>query len=378
MPDINLLKDTKKPDEEAGEKGSLLERLDLSQPERFEFKEKEGRPASGFSQWVKRLFRRSTAKPKTGILEARREGTDISSTLQAAAPTELGQADERFRGLKPLRATADQRPATSNQRPTMRDQGSGAGGQGGLAPRPLPGGANSRPERPAGIQTTPPPPMPPKHGKPSEAAGEAEEPPAGGFDVNLLPEELVGQYEPRKKLINLGITSGLTVVAVAAIYVIMIVYQSSIVSRTETVRTEANTINQQISQLQETRTAALALKDKVEAIAERLDQHIYWTTFFAQLEKYTVPDVYYSNVFAGDINGQLTLEATGRDFSSVARQLLAFQQADDFVETVVINSASRVSEVEGGGETVSFGIELKLVEGVFFKTAAAADQTPAP
>lgn len=368
MKNINLLKDTKKAEEEMNGKGTGAGGFDLSAPERYQFVEKEGKAKSGMSSWFQRMFtgskkkekKEKSATPATEPASGATAPINYVRSQQAVGAAPATTPPAPFQpGRRVINATPEPtRPAQPRFSAPLTSQ---------QPPAPLPrsfNGSNS---------VTPPPPPPPRAPLPPQSRRAPQSSPVS-FDVNLLPEDLVGQYEPRKKLINLAVISGLTIVGLAAIYVIMIFYQSSIVTRTNEVRTEAGTVSQEISSYQKQRTAALALKDKVDAIGERLDQHIYWTKFFTLLEKHTVPDVYFSNVFAADINGTLTLDATGKDFSSVARQLLAFQEATDFVDTVVINSATRQTGTELTSEGVKFSIDIKLAEGVFTKTAEELSQ----
>ncbi|MFC1662817.1 hypothetical protein ACFL04_01460, partial [Patescibacteria group bacterium] len=155
------------------------------------------------------------------------------------------------------------------------------------------------------------------------------------------------------------------------VFVVMILYESSIVGRTEDIRAEVSEINRQIASYQAERTSALALKQKMDLVTQRLDQHIYWTKFFELLEANTVTDVYYDNAFAGDISGSFNLNATGKDYSSVARQLIAFREATDFVESVSITSATRQAESELS--TVSFTIKLIIKPGIFTSSGEPLD-----
>ena len=370
MTDIDLLKDTKsaKDTKEDGKESSDLE---YSDPEKYSFEEKEGKPSSGFSMWLKKLFGRKETKKEPGIITMEKgskpKGTDESLS------TELGMADERFSDMK---KTGDQVAQSSAPPPlspnigTPTDQSQMKTKPTPLAPLPAQldpireeikkeetPGSGSEKEGKKGLKL-----QPPKKPEPP-----TEEPPPSSFDVNLLPEDLAGQYAPKKKLINLAIASGLTIVALVLIYVGMSIYQSSIVSRTEEIRNEAAQVGLEMKKFQEERNEALAFMETIELIEERLNQHIYWTKFFELLEKYTVSDVFFSSSFAGDITGQLNLNATGKDYSSVARQLLAFEAADDFIESVEINSAARTKATENEVSAVLFSINLTLVSDVFVK-----------
>ncbi|MFA5126910.1 MAG: hypothetical protein WC465_02845 [Patescibacteria group bacterium] len=101
---------------------------------------------------------------------------------------------------------------------------------------------------------------------------------------------------------------------------------------------------------------------KIKLVQETLNKHIYWTNFFALLEKYTLPDVFYSGLAAGN-NGALTLSATASSYDSVAKQLkiLEDSSAQEFVTSVRINSAK-----QGENGNVSFTINLVLNPKLFY------------
>lgn len=104
-----------------------------------------------------------------------------------------------------------------------------------------------------------------------------------------------------------------------------------------------------------------AVGKEVQIIYDALAKHVYWTQFFALLEKYTLANVSYGSFAAGG-NSALTLNATAPDYYTVARQLKVLQdeQAKEFVSGVNISSAT----LSDAG--VSFTIELTLNSALFY------------
>ena len=63
----------------------------------------------------------------------------------------------------------------------------------------------------------------------------------------------------------------------------------------------------------------------------------------------------------------LTIQAVGRDYESVAEQLVAFEQANDFVKNVRIDSASAVIDLDSETyQGVNFNVNLEFLPEVFF------------
>ncbi|HKL17233.1 MAG TPA: hypothetical protein VJ900_02655 [Patescibacteria group bacterium] len=120
--------------------------------------------------------------------------------------------------------------------------------------------------------------------------------------------------------------------------------------------------------LLEGKTASyLGLRDRIENLHKKssrvddiLDSHIYWTKFFALLEKNTIPNVFFGD-FSARVSGSINLQATARDLLSLARQLVAFRQADNFAKEV------RLSGIRKSPEGVGGVFDIVLLDGVFNK-----------
>jgi hypothetical protein len=135
----------------------------------------------------------------------------------------------------------------------------------------------------------------------------------------------------------------------------------------EKIKTQVDQAEQEIEFLETKTSSFLEERDELKKMEERavlvediLAKHIYWTKFFALLENYTIPDVYFSD-FGADTSGIIHLDASGKNLLSIAKQIVAFNQAADFVKEV------RVSGVAKSGEFIKAGFDLVLVDNVFYK-----------
>ena len=124
---------------------------------------------------------------------------------------------------------------------------------------------------------------------------------------------------------------------------------------------EIENIKSQLLDFKDINTEINATGKEITTVFDLLNQHIYWTNFFALLEKYTLDDVYYSS-FASSNNGDLVLAATASSYYSVAKQLKVLQQeeASEFITEVNISSAS------ASDAGVSFSISLTLNTDLFY------------
>ena len=155
--------------------------------------------------------------------------------------------------------------------------------------------------------------------------------------VNLVPEEMIEKLVPKNKLANLAMWLIIAFVIVGLAYMGLNFYKTNTVIKIEDLRTEISKLDVKISEYREFQKEILSLREKTEDVKKVLNKHIYWSKLFEYLEQYTISDVYYTSL-AGDLNGLIKINAVGRDYDSVARQLLVFEEANNFVDNVVISS----------------------------------------
>lgn len=105
--------------------------------------------------------------------------------------------------------------------------------------------------------------------------------------------------------------------------------------------------------------------------AEILDKHIYWTNFFNLLEANTLADIYFTG-FEGSVDGEYSIPAQAKDFAALGQQLQAWQDAkDNNISSVSVDKAELKTQVksrsneQGGGEYISFGLNLSVNPGIF-------------
>lgn len=224
----------------------------------------------------------------------------------------------------------------------------------------------------------PPPPPPPKKPALPERPGEekiirTEAPPRGkaaGLDVNLIPEELVKANELKlsRQLLNL---SGVILIVLAIIggaYGWLMSYQTKMNNKIKAVDEQISQINSQVSKYQKFKEEVTGYQSRLKDLDSLLGSHIFWTKFFSLLAAHTVPEVYYESL-AAQTGASVTLSAKAKSYEALARQLVAFQQADDLVQKVSITSASAQLDAEGAVSGVSFSVNLTFKPEVFLKYA---------
>lgn len=181
---------------------------------------------------------------------------------------------------------------------------------------------------------------------------------AGGVD--LIPTAAkVRSWRQISGLLLLAATSSILVVI--ALYGSLFVQQQTIIEKQKKQQQELAAIEKKILDFQDLNKNIQNLGKEITMVQDTLSKHIYWTKFFALLEKYTLPEVHYSGLSAGN-SGALTLVASADSYETLARQLKLLQQetAKEFVAEVAISSATR--SLQG----INFNIVLTLNSDLFY------------
>lgn len=144
-------------------------------------------------------------------------------------------------------------------------------------------------------------------------------------------------------------------------------YRDRIGNESKTLETSIFSIKKTIEEYDFQRKQMEGLKARLIALEDLLTNHVYWTQVFSMLEKYTIDDVYFKS-FAATQEGSIILSAVGKDYEAVAKQLVAFQQAKDFISDAKINAA--VAAINQKNDIITlvkthFDVVLNLMPEVF-------------
>lgn len=181
------------------------------------------------------------------------------------------------------------------------------------------------------------------------------------FNISLMPQQtMVISRVIRSRLLFLTVA----IVLISALFFISRLYGnwyfSKLESEVEYLKREIILLEAQSKPFLKDRDDVAALANKAEEVKKALNEHIYWTNFFDFLEVYTVPDVYFGD-FRGQAGETIVLAATSRDLISLARQIVVFNDAPDFIKKLDVSGVQKIDE------GVSAFFNLTLVEGVWQK-----------
>ena len=180
------------------------------------------------------------------------------------------------------------------------------------------------------------------------------------IDINLFSREVIkARYSPFIKAVFSGL------IFVLFVYLILFVWQFINLDSMVVSQKEIREIDKEIAQYEPTRERVNAFSEKLSGVLVAWEGHIYWTNFFANLEKYTLPEISYTN-FSGASSGSTTLKAEAKNLEDVSRQIKALQEAS-FVESVDVSSVAQKVNTQNGERKYEFNISLKVNQDAFNK-----------
>jgi hypothetical protein len=108
---------------------------------------------------------------------------------------------------------------------------------------------------------------------------------------------------------------------------------------------------------------AMEFNKRLSLSAKTLNQHVYWTNFFALLEANTLKNIYYRN-FSGNIYGNYVLPALSDNVLAISYQSKIFSSSDVVASTSV--SDENITNNEETGKTIiDFNFNLNLKKEIF-------------
>ncbi len=108
----------------------------------------------------------------------------------------------------------------------------------------------------------------------------------------------------------------------------------------------------------------LLFQKKIDALADVLDKHIYWSNLFAYIEKNTLEDINYDG-FSGKLDGKYSLSGLAdKSYFTAAEQIKLFKEdkLTDNAEVLEL-SLSKTDDIE----KINFNLNLSVDPEIFYK-----------
>ncbi len=190
---------------------------------------------------------------------------------------------------------------------------------------------------------------------------ESMNPEVDEYRISLIPKKVVVIPRTVRSRFLLLIASLIVVITIfSVVWLYTDLHFNNLADEVHKLRGEIRLYEGRTASYLTTRDKIADLHKKANKVGDILDNHIYWTKFFSLLEKYTIPNVYFGD-FSASIKDSIHLQATAADLPSLARQLVAFREADDFAKEVKLSGIRKVPQGVAGA------FDIVLAENVFNK-----------
>ncbi|MDP2655968.1 MAG: hypothetical protein Q8P11_00155 [bacterium] len=186
-----------------------------------------------------------------------------------------------------------------------------------------------------------------------------------GQNINLIPRNKEDAVRSTQRsvlehfLISAFLAVGVIAVAYGGLYYYGYTKEQEIVS----VKKEIATIEHSIAVIEDHRSQLVQFQNTLEKVKNLLSNHTHWTRFFSELETYTLPDVTFTNVVLSP-QGKVRLSGISKDYTTLARQMKAFEDASDIFTQVSIPAGHAILSQSGSTIGVSFDASLTLAPSV--------------
>lgn len=198
--------------------------------------------------------------------------------------------------------------------------------------------------------------------------------------VNLIPASLFEAMRSQNRFRDLLVIAGLMCALVMMIFTGLHVYAQRLSRDTHDVVLEIQALDTKIDSYEAVRGTAQLQYDQLAAVSDILNGHIQWTPFFAYLEKWTLPSVYYETMSGSAATGEFTFNVVTSDFRFVTAQVevlrnsplitsvtttSATQDSLDSDENTNTNTSNTNTAQAGSRSVVRFTMTVKFEPGLF-------------
>lgn len=189
--------------------------------------------------------------------------------------------------------------------------------------------------------------------------------------VNLATKEIMKETAKRigrKSVRSIIISAVASLAASALLYGGVLIYGQMQKRTFEAVTSPLDEINKEIGALESKSKDLIAFQSKLVAVKSLFDEHVYLSDIFRKLEETTLPEVSYTNVSVAP-NMAVSVNGVANSYTTLGRQLLAFNRAKEFIARAEISSASAVLGSNGQISGVNFDMNLTLQKDTVKKIA---------
>ncbi len=143
-------------------------------------------------------------------------------------------------------------------------------------------------------------------------------------------------------------------------------YQNEQKAKLQTIIENITKVNADIADIEKKQGELGKFQNRLGNVKTALDNHIYITKLLSKIEDYTLPNVFYTNISVAQ-NMAVSLSAavsTSPDgpgaYTTLGKQLLAFEEAKEFVASAQVDGATAVIGQQGETLGINFAMTLTI------------------
>lgn len=224
------------------------------------------------------------------------------------------------------------------------------------------------------------PPMPPKPPTPPKPPPREEMDSSGTLRISLITTGAGAEFSEiglRKRLQTFALFGLLGLVIDAMIFGGLLYRKSLVEKRNVAAERRIQDIDGRIAAREKDLAPVRDFQQLVRAEAAVLDNHAHWSGVLKLLEEDALPDVQFGSLSGAD-TGTLGFEVFARDYTTLAKQIVAFRQDARVLKVVTGTASADFGEnglLKGVRSQMTLGVDPSIFK--FSPGTAAAPATPA-
>lgn len=175
-------------------------------------------------------------------------------------------------------------------------------------------------------------------------------------EINLLKNELQGR--PGSSLGRASTPATYIIIGLLVLeglgYGGLMLYQRQLVKYINETDQRAAKVNAEIGQIDQERQEAISFQSRLKNLQILLDNHLFWSSLFAELEKSTYKPAVYKDFQANPGENKMTITGTIPTYTDLGKFLLGLKTSPKILD-VALQSSGQKDSIGGG---YSFVVEV--------------------
>lgn len=188
--------------------------------------------------------------------------------------------------------------------------------------------------------------------------------------TNLIKGEVVTFIDWKRNIKILFIYIFLSLFVLGMLFVGLLYWEIKTNQRETIIQGKINEMHSKILRMNTEVEVVDRFQRQMNLVTGLLGRHVYWTNFFAFLEKNTLAEIEYLGGFSGGTDGSYSFALESDSFEAISRQVQIFRGHEMVKNVTVLRGTRRIAPGENEGmviEKVAFNMVLALDPKIFYK-----------